>query len=385
MKKIVFIFLACSLSLLHAQETVEIARADLSTMYREAQRAEKNGNLDEAISIYKSILFIKDQQPIPYLKMANIYAADPNNAESVSLAIAFYQKYLELDPNSRNAATIHNQVTKLQTLMAEKKATEGWQEYSIDLTAVIQSDPEKTEDIIRTTVHPALKAETKEEIEKEVDDVMLADIYASRMLKAQSAKDSIAATKENQLLESDTNFTFFHIPRLPHLVADSSIINKRKATTRFILRAKAYEKENQLDSAIMCYYSVLYIDSSSFEYYKNIGYLWYKYAAETADTTKYDYAIESYTMYLLYKKKELKGIFKKTMDIKESTEYQNTCNDMQIIIQNKKALTEQFAAQTHLDIWNHYEGMWVAYWFSGDRMQPQWVFSIEKDTVKNLL
>jgi tetratricopeptide (TPR) repeat protein len=210
-------------------------------------------------------------------------------------------------------------------------------------------------------------------------------LSANWMLKAQNTRDSITVAEENQLLEPDTTFIFSYIPHLPHLPIDSTITNKRTATTRFILKAKAYEKENKLDSAIMCYYSILYIDSSSFEYYRNIGYLWNEYAAMTADTTKYDYAIEAYTTYLLYHEKKLKGMFKKAKDIKESTEYQNTYNDMQIIMQNKKALTEQFAAQAHFDLWNRYEGMWVAYWFSGDRMQPQWVFSIEKDTVKNLL
>jgi hypothetical protein len=212
---------------------------------------------------------------------------------------------------------------------------------------------------------------------------------ASYMLNAQHAKDSVLVAEENQLLEQNTTFTFSHIPRLPHLVEDSTIINKDDNTQvkimrkKFMQKAQSYEKKNQLDSAIMCYYSVLYIDSSYFQIYKDIGYLWNEYAIKTADTVKFDYAMEAYTTYLLYHKKELKKIFKKTMEIKESTEYQDVFNFMQIIIQNKKAIGEQLTTQNNT--WNCYEGMWVSYWFSGDRMQPQWVFTIEKDTVKNLL
>jgi tetratricopeptide (TPR) repeat protein len=200
MKKFLVCILICagSWTKLTAQEEITITKENLLILYRNAHQAERNGNLDEAISIYKSILFIDDAQSTPYLKMANLYAADQSNAESVSLAITLYQKYLELDPNNRNAATVHNQVAQLQTLMEEKKETEGWQAYNYNITEIIQSNQEETRDIIVSTVHPALKAATKEEIVQAIDDINVLWNNAQEALNR--GNDEAAIAFLNQLL-----------------------------------------------------------------------------------------------------------------------------------------------------------------------------------------
>ena len=68
-------------------------------LHYKAQKAEQTGNVQEALDIYKTILSVDIDLPVPYLKMADIYAADEGDKESVAIAMALYQKYLSLQPD----------------------------------------------------------------------------------------------------------------------------------------------------------------------------------------------------------------------------------------------------------------------------------------------
>ncbi|GHV48578.1 hypothetical protein FACS1894181_04690 [Bacteroidia bacterium] len=101
MKKfILFLFLLLNVFHLFPQE---VTRGELLYLFYKAQKAEKENNMQEALDIYKTILAIDNSLPTPYLKMANIYAADENNEKSVISAIVLYNKYLTLQPNDENA------------------------------------------------------------------------------------------------------------------------------------------------------------------------------------------------------------------------------------------------------------------------------------------
>jgi outer membrane protein assembly factor BamD (BamD/ComL family) len=169
MKKICFFILACAfcITALHAQETVEVTRTHLSTLFANAQKAERENRYDDALQIYKSILFIDDKQATPYLKMANLYSKDLSNAENVSLAIEFYGKYLELDTKGSNRAAIAGKIADLRQLMVEN----NWQQQNVNLVEILQSGQEEIKKTILAVAHPALKANTKEEIVQQVDDV----------------------------------------------------------------------------------------------------------------------------------------------------------------------------------------------------------------------
>jgi hypothetical protein len=122
----------------------------------------------EAIDIYKSILYIDDSMAIPYMKLARLYAAD-DNAVSAALALKCYQKYLTLKPSDTNSSAIQKEMDALQVKITENQQNGIWQAVDVNLKKTIQGSQEKTKDIILSVVHPALKAESKEEIKKEVD------------------------------------------------------------------------------------------------------------------------------------------------------------------------------------------------------------------------
>lgn len=164
---VTFILLSVCVVIINAQENITINRENLILLYANAQKAERLGDYQQAINIYKSMLFIDQKQATPYLKMANIYSANPSDEDTTSLAITFYQKFLELEPNGRNSSVVRSRVEYLKSMMAEK----GWQQQHYDISEIIQSGQQQTRDIIVAAVHPALKANSREEIEQQVDDV----------------------------------------------------------------------------------------------------------------------------------------------------------------------------------------------------------------------
>jgi hypothetical protein len=253
---IIILVFAGSWTMLQAQEEVAVTRENLLMLYRNAQQADKNGNPDEAMSIYKSILFIDDTQPIPYLKMANLYAANQTNAESVSLAITLYKKYLALEPNNRDATNIHNRIAQLQALMNEN----GWQEDNYNLAEMIQSNQEETRDIIVSTVHPAMKATTKEEIVKAVDDVN--DLWNDAQDAVNRNNDEDAINSLNRLLEQ-TPLSHPLYTQANMLLAQ--VYGNRGDVRKMQETLTALEENMEMNKGLVQYYSSILKEATPFE------------------------------------------------------------------------------------------------------------------------
>ena len=92
----------------------EITRGQLMNLYYKAQKAEKVGNTQEALTIYKDILSVDINLPTPYLKMANIYATNEDDTESLASAVVLYKRYLTLNPTDKDAETINQRIAQLQ-------------------------------------------------------------------------------------------------------------------------------------------------------------------------------------------------------------------------------------------------------------------------------
>jgi outer membrane protein assembly factor BamD (BamD/ComL family) len=103
-----------------------VTRDDVTTLLYNARNAEKSNNKEEAIEIYKQLLSIDRSFPVPYLKLANIYAEDRDNASSLALSVELYQKYLELHPTGENTAVVKNAIANLKDkLKTENVADDG--------------------------------------------------------------------------------------------------------------------------------------------------------------------------------------------------------------------------------------------------------------------
>jgi hypothetical protein len=210
---------------LYAQEEIAIRTDDVSRLYRNAQNAESAGDYESALKIYRSILFIDAELPVPYLKMANIYAAAPYTPEAVAMAITMYEKYMSLAPNNSYSRSIAAKTAELRQLMAEKTASGKWQQKPVDLTGMIQSNQKEMEDIIKNAMHPAMKATTKEEIVQAVDNV--STLYD----KAQEAL-------ENNNIEAGTEY-------LNKLVGEADITSPLYAQANMQL-AELYGKQGNM-------------------------------------------------------------------------------------------------------------------------------------------
>ncbi|MDR1340150.1 MAG: hypothetical protein LBK58_08880 [Prevotellaceae bacterium] len=113
-KLLLSIILFCISVEMFAQQQELVTREQVLNMYYKAQKAEKSNKKEEAVEIYKTLLSIDQNLPTPYLRLANIYAADENNLASLKLALPLYRKYLELNPADKNADALKNTVARLE-------------------------------------------------------------------------------------------------------------------------------------------------------------------------------------------------------------------------------------------------------------------------------
>ncbi|MDR0683258.1 MAG: hypothetical protein LBG15_15670 [Dysgonamonadaceae bacterium] len=160
MKKIilltVILFISCGI------QAQEVTRGQLIDLHYKARKAEKANNPQEALEIYKTILSVDTNLPAPYLKMADIYAADESNAESVLIAISLYNKYLLLQPDDENAPVLRKKVAYLQKLAGKEE--------NVNLTDLLYINQEQAQNVIAAKARRGLKASTKEELVQQIED-----------------------------------------------------------------------------------------------------------------------------------------------------------------------------------------------------------------------
>lgn len=164
MKKITF--LLCCFFIVTGVYSQQVTKGELFNLFYKAQKEEKAGNKEGAIEIYKTILSLDPLLPTPYLKMANIYAENENDEESVGYAIALYRNYIELQPNDENASLIKNKISELQHLVVNRQ--------DVDVNDIVYIDREQAQEVIITRVRPYLMINTKEELEqysKQISDL----------------------------------------------------------------------------------------------------------------------------------------------------------------------------------------------------------------------
>jgi outer membrane protein assembly factor BamD (BamD/ComL family) len=264
MKKIIVMILICASSLvtMHAQEKVEIAVTidNLSMLYRNAQRAESAGDYESAVKIYKSILYIDSTQYSPYLKIANMYASNPNTLEAVDMAITMYEKYLLFAPKGSNRESVVAKTAELRQLMAEQKASGEWQQTPVNLTDWIQSNQAEMKDIVEAAAHPAMKATTKEEIVQAVEEVN--DLWDNVQNAVNSSNDEEAIASLNKMLEktpsSDPLYTQANI-LLAQVYGDKGDVRKMQEILA------AVEENIEINENISQYLNTKIKDATPFE------------------------------------------------------------------------------------------------------------------------
>jgi len=141
----------------------EVTRGQLMDLHYKARKAEQANNTQEALEIYKTILSVDASLPTPYLKMANIYAADENNRKSTATAIVLYNKYLSLQPNDENTSAIKNKIAHLQKVANNTQ--------SVSLADILYINQEQAQNIFETKARRGIKAANKEELGQYIDEI----------------------------------------------------------------------------------------------------------------------------------------------------------------------------------------------------------------------
>lgn len=159
---------------------------------------------------------------------------------------------------------------------------------------------------------------------------------------------------------------------------------KKKLIMRELLqKADIYEKEEKNDSAIIAYEKILLIDTTFNKINFEIGRLWNKMGSQTVDTLKFEKSILYFEEYLsnfnIKSKQHPKGE-------KDSTKYYETRQYIISINEKNLSLKQQIRDIDKYDsLLKSYEGLWVSYFFSKNRMVPQWIFCIERDSISKTL
>ena len=193
MKKcLCFIFLLFAMQqMMTAQEG--ISKEELFRLYHKAQKEERSGNREDALEIYKTLLRLDPSFSMPYLKMANIYAAN-EDGESAAAALALYNKYLTLQPNDEHASVIKGKVAQLQSL--------GVDGQGVNLADIIYINQEESKNIIATKARLYGRATTPEELERQV--VETSALYTNAQ-KAISDNDIEAGVQYAEQLMEQTD------------------------------------------------------------------------------------------------------------------------------------------------------------------------------------
>ena len=160
----------------------EATRGQMMDLFFKAQKAEKAGNMQEALEIYKTILSVDANLPIPYLKMANIYAANEGDQQSIAAAAALYRKYLALQPDDENAAAIAKKASEL-----EQRTSYG----DVDLNKLLYIEKEDVKQVFATKARPGLKANSKEELVQQVNQAGILYDQAQANLNAGNTQAGI--------------------------------------------------------------------------------------------------------------------------------------------------------------------------------------------------
>ena len=159
MKRIILLLI--SLFVISIATAQEITREQLLKLYYKAQKAEQAGNSQEALEVYKTILALNDALPIPYLKMADIYAANSTDPTSAAMAIALYNKYLNLQTDNKDAPAIKNKIVQLQQVAAKQ---------NVNLKDVVYINQKQAENIIVAKTGRGIIAANREELEQQVEE-----------------------------------------------------------------------------------------------------------------------------------------------------------------------------------------------------------------------
>lgn len=148
-------------------------------------------------------------------------------------------------------------------------------------------------------------------------------------------------------------------------------------------QAIKYEKIDKIDSAIIAYEKLLSIDTTLNILNYEIGRLWNKLGGQIIDTTCFDNSIRYFETYLSNFKIKSKQYPKGERD---STEYHKTYQNVLSIKKKNLSLKQQLREiKKYDDLLKAYEGYWVSYFFSAERMVPQWIFHFKRDSINQVL
>jgi len=157
----------------------EVTRGQLMDLHFRAPQAKQAGNIQEALQIYKTILSVDASLPMPYLRLAEIYAMDRNNEKSIAAAAALYRKFLLLQPDDEEAANIIKEIAYLEQLTS----------LEVDLVQLLHIEQADAQHIFATRARRGIT--NREELEQHVIDVNLLYNQAQATISAGNVQGSI--------------------------------------------------------------------------------------------------------------------------------------------------------------------------------------------------
>ena len=188
MRRIV-VFIAMLLAIVGAQAQ-QITRGELFEMFHNAQKAQKENRIGDAIAIYKEITTRVPALPEPYLALGVLYSVNEDNPD-MPLAIEAYKKYIELAPAEASTAEIKALLAELENEAAQT-------------TAQAQTDDQEAEDDEELLPDNEPVSETIEDDADEIDSDTPASQENVAIEEPESDDETPApAVAETQDTESD--------------------------------------------------------------------------------------------------------------------------------------------------------------------------------------
>ena len=188
-KKIIVISLLIATSCLSASAQ-QVTREQLLKLFYQANVAQKKGDTEKAIEIYKELLTKAPGLPEPYLQLGDIFFNLKNNANAQRKAQISYAQYLRLKPDADNSSIIQQRIDEIEKDFKAKEKLLLVEAVAPEISTV---ETMSKEDTTETTV-----ADTKSKFSVTIPEVAVVEEEADDIIT-----DSVKVAPKNESVKAD--------------------------------------------------------------------------------------------------------------------------------------------------------------------------------------
>ncbi|MBR1542630.1 MAG: sel1 repeat family protein [Bacteroidaceae bacterium] len=173
----------------------QITREQLLKLFYQANSAQKKGETEKAIEIYKEILIKAPGLPDPYLQLGDIFYGIKDNARSQRKALISYSQYLKLRPDADNSIAVQQRIDEIEEGFKTKEVLLVKDTTNVKQDGLIAENQDETPEIVVKPVVPKIVVPAPNIDESEITPVQVNNL-SSDSLRNMSNETAVKAEKK---------------------------------------------------------------------------------------------------------------------------------------------------------------------------------------------